>query len=61
MIDPKVIRENYIEVKQNLETRRDSSIIEKLDKWTAQDKEWRTLKQEVDDLRGKRNTITESI
>ncbi len=61
MIDPKVIRENYAGVKQNLETRRDSSIINKLDKWTAQDKEWRTLKQEVDDLRGKRNTITEEI
>jgi len=61
MIDPKVIRENYPEVRQNLEKRRDASIIEKLDKWITQDKEWRTLKQEVDDLRGKRNTITDEI
>ena len=61
MIDPRVIRENYATVRENLERRRDSSIIEKLDKWTAQDKEWRTLKQEVDDLRAGRNAITEEI
>jgi seryl-tRNA synthetase len=61
MIDPKVIRENPQMVKANLEKRRDPSIIEKLDKWINQDKEWRTLKQETDDLRGRRNTITEEI
>ncbi|VVB74987.1 Serine--tRNA ligase [uncultured archaeon] len=61
MIDPKVIRENYALVKKNLEMRRDSSIIKKLDNWVSQDKEWRILKQEVDDLRAKRNTITEEI
>jgi seryl-tRNA synthetase len=61
LIDPKIIRENYDVVKANLENRRDPSIISKLDSWVSQDKEWRELKQKTDDLRAKRNTITEEI
>jgi seryl-tRNA synthetase len=61
MIDPKIIRENPEKVKKNLEKRRDSAIIDKLETWVSQDKEWRTLKAEVDELRAKRNTITEEI
>lgn len=41
--------------------RRDSAIIERFDSWLSSDKEWRELKQKTDDLRSKRNTITESI
>ena len=61
LIDPKIIRENPEIVKKNLEKRRDPVIIEKLDSWVSSDKEWRELKQKTDDLRSKRNTITESI
>jgi seryl-tRNA synthetase len=61
MIDPKIIRENPTAVRENLQRRRDSSIIEKLDVWINQDKEWRTLKQETDDLRARKNNITEEI
>ncbi|MDD4467722.1 MAG: serine--tRNA ligase [Candidatus ainarchaeum sp.] len=61
MIDPKIIRENPENVRKNLEKRRDPSIIAKLDSWVSSDKEWRELKQKTDDLRAKRNTVTESI
>ncbi len=61
MIDPRVIRENPTAVRENLQRRRDSSIIEKLDLWINQDKEWRILKQETDDIKAKRNSITEEI
>ena len=61
MIDPKIIREDPAKVKANLEKRRQPEVVEKLEKWVAQDKEWRTLKQETDDLRARRNTITEEI
>ena len=61
LIDPKVIRENSAMVRTNLEMRRNPEILSKLDSWVSSDKEWRALKQEVDDLRAKRNTITEEI
>ncbi|MFA5361580.1 MAG: serine--tRNA ligase, partial [archaeon] len=61
MIDPKIIRGNPENVRKNLEKRRDPSIIAKLDSWVSSDKEWRELKQKTDDLRAKRNTVTESI
>lgn len=61
MIDPKVIRENYSEVKANLSKRQQPEIIKKIDKWVEQDKVWRKLKQEVDELRQERNKITEEI
>lgn len=48
-------------VKKNLEMRKDPVLIERLNSWVSSDKEWRELKQKVDDLRAKRNVITESI
>ena len=48
-------------VRKNLEMRRDPVIIQRFDSWLSSDKEWRELKQKTDDLRSKRNTITESI
>jgi len=48
-------------VKSNLEKRRNPEIISKLDLWVGQDKEWRQLKGEVDEIRAKKNTITEEI
>ncbi|MCX6804364.1 MAG: serine--tRNA ligase [Candidatus Diapherotrites archaeon] len=61
MIDPKVIRDNPKSVKDNLSKRQDAKLMPLFDKWVTQDKEWRILKSEVDDLRAKRNTITEEI
>jgi seryl-tRNA synthetase len=61
LIDPRVIRENPSVVRKNLEMRKDSVIIQRFDSWLSSDKEWRELKQKTDDLRSKRNTITESI
>lgn len=61
LIDPKIIRENAVLVRANLEKRKNSEVLLKFDSWVSQDKEWRTLKQLVDDLRAKRNTITEEI
>ncbi len=61
MIDPKIIREKYAEVKKNLSKRQQPEVMERIEKWVSQDKEWRKLKQEVDDLRQARNKITEEI
>lgn len=61
MIEPKIIRDDFEKVKANLGRRRDPAIIKGLEKWFLQDKEWRKLKGEVDDLRAKRNSITEEI
>ena len=61
MIEPKIIRENYSEVKKNLLKRQQPEIIEKLDTWVNNYKEWRKLKQEFDELRQERNKITEEI
>jgi len=61
LIDPKVIREDFAGVKANLEKRKNPEVVQRLEKWFDQDKEWRTLKAKADDLRSKRNTITEEI
>ncbi len=61
LIDPKVIRENPAIVRENLSKRHNEAILSSFDKWVNQDKEWRSLKAEVDELRAKRNTITEEI
>jgi seryl-tRNA synthetase len=61
MIDQKIIRENYEMVKTNLEKRKQPDVISRLNEWLEQDKEWRSLKQEVDDLRAERNKVTEEI
>ncbi|MFA5931359.1 MAG: serine--tRNA ligase [archaeon] len=61
MIDSKIIRENPEMVKTNLMKRKNPAVIKKLDSWVASDNQWRKLKQEVDDLRAKRNVITEEI
>lgn len=61
LLDPKVIRDNFAEVKSNLEKRRNPEVVARLEKWFNQDKEWRALKGEIDILRSKRNAITEEI
>lgn len=61
MINPKIIRDDPKKVRENLEKRHNPSLLSLFDSWVSQDKEWRVLKQEVDDLRAKRNIITEQI
>jgi len=61
LIDSKTIRENPAIVRDNLSKRYNEAILSSFDKWVIQDKEWRVLKAEVDDLRAKRNSITEEI
>ena len=61
MLDAKVIRENFEEVKKNLEMRKDKEIISRLNSWKEKDEEWRALKSEVEKLKKQRNEITEKI
>ena len=41
MLDAKVIREKYEEVRKNLEMRKDEEILSRLDSWKTKDEEWR--------------------
>jgi len=61
MIDAKVIRDNFEEVKKNLEMRKDKEIISRLNSWKQKDEEWRALKVELENLKKQRNDITEKI
>jgi seryl-tRNA synthetase len=61
MLDARNIRENFEAIKKNLEKRQQPSVVKNLEKWFAQDKEWKTLRNELDDLRASRNKITEEI
>ncbi len=59
MIDPKLLRENPKEVKENLKKRNSDTGL--VDKWLETDKKVRELKQEGDSLRHDRNLISEKI
>ncbi|MCX6801254.1 MAG: serine--tRNA ligase [Candidatus Diapherotrites archaeon] len=61
MLDPKIIRENTEGVGKNLAKRGDPKIIQAFDEWVLEDRKWRELKGEVDDLRAERNKISEEI
>ncbi len=61
MLSIKFIRENKNLVKKSLEKRRDKEKIKWVDELLDLDEKWRSTKQEVDDLRHKRNVITEEI
>ncbi len=61
MLDTKYVRENFEEVKKNLERRQDSSIISRLEEWKKKDEDWRKLKFELEDLKKQRNEVTEKI
>ena len=61
MIDPKIIREDYKKVRENLAMRKDAEVDARLEEWIGKDKEWRELKKEVDGLRAERNKVTEEI
>src|SRR3989338_2770211 len=59
MLDIKLIRENPEIVKESQKKR--NLPIEIIDKVLETDKKWRELKEEVDNLRNKRNKISEEI
>ncbi len=61
MLDVKILRENFEEVKKNLEKRKDKEIISKLNDWQKKDEQWRKLKNELEELKRKRNQITDEI
>ncbi|MDI9644189.1 MAG: serine--tRNA ligase, partial [Candidatus Verstraetearchaeota archaeon] len=61
MLDIKVIREDPVSVRNNLARRNDPKILELFDELIELDKEWRKAFNEVGNLRGKRNRITEEI
>ncbi len=61
MLSIKFIRENKNLVKKSLEKRKDTEKTKWIDELLDLDEKWRSIKQEVDDLRHKRNIITEEI
>lgn len=61
MLESRVLRENFKEVKENLEKRQDKEVINRLNEWQKKDEEWRNLKYEVEQLKKQRNKITEKI
>ena len=61
MLDIRLIRENAVLVKENLEKRQDPAILKILKDLIAEDKTWRKCKLEGDKLRARRNEITAEI
>ncbi len=61
MLDINFIRENPDVVKKDLEKRKETEKLEWVDDLLEKDKKWRSLKKEVDDLRHRRNQISEKI
>jgi seryl-tRNA synthetase len=61
MLDMKLIREHFDLVKKNLEKRNKPDYINILSELIEKDKKWRVLKAKEDELRGRRNQLTESI
>ncbi len=61
MLDINVIRENPQRVQENLRKRRDSEKIAWLQEVIEKDRQWRNLKQELDDLRQQRNKISKAF
>jgi len=61
MLDIKFIRESPDIVKKDLKKRNDNEKLQWLEDLLKKDNEWRDLKQKIDQLRNKRNTISEEI
>ena len=61
MLSIKFIRENPDVVKKSLEKRKDTEKIKWVDEALNIDEKWRSLKKEVDELRHKRNIVTEEV
>ena len=61
MLDIKFIRENPEIIRKDLIKRRKQDRIKKLEELLRKDKEWRSLKQQIDSLRQKRNIISMEV
>ena len=61
MLDMKFVRENPDLVRENLKRRGDLDKIPWVDQVLESDRRWRSLQTEVNNLRGKRNKLTEEI
>lgn len=59
MLDPKLIRNNPDAVKKGLKNRKGDAVL--VDRFLAVDEEWRKLTAEVDELKARRNTVSEEI
>ena len=59
MLDPKLIRNNPEEVKKALKNRRAEALL--IDRFLAVDEEWRKLTVEVEELKAKRNSVSDQI
>lgn len=61
MLDIHLIRTHPEVVKKNLEKRKDKEKVTLLNDLTKKDKDWRKTKQDLDDLRKKRNILSQQI
>lgn len=61
MLEAKIIRDDFENIKKNLEKRKDKIIIQRLNEWKEQDIIWRKLKTQIEELKKERNQITEKI
>lgn len=61
MLDINYIRQYPDVVRKNLERRQESDKIKLLDKLLKTDEKWRKAKQEIDEIRGRRNKISQEI
>jgi len=61
MLDMKFVRENPDLVRENLKRRGDLDKVPWVDQVLESDRRWRSLQTEVNNLRGKRNKLTEEI
>ena len=61
MLDMKFVRENSDLVKQSLQRRGQSDKVQSVDQLLENDRSWRSLQTEANNLRNKRNKLTEDI
>jgi seryl-tRNA synthetase len=61
MLDMKFVRDNPDVVRKSLERRGDFDKVQLLDQLLQNDKDWRSLQTEANNLRSKRNRLTEEI
>jgi seryl-tRNA synthetase len=61
LLDIKLIRENPDLIRENIKKKFQPDRLKNLDKLLKADTEWRKLKKEIDDLRHKRNDVSQQI
>ena len=61
MLDPKMLRDEPEQVKENLKKRQDDTYLQMVDEYVTIDVEWRDLDKKSNDLRKKRNESSKSI